>query len=273
MGSDTELLSGPALDWEPIPRIEAPDPAVFEARYRRLNRPVVLTGAAERWGSLDDLASRFGELPVIAIRTRPDQVPSHERSGLAYEQVPLRRGIERLRSPEPTTIWAPLDPERHAPFLAEIRRPAYCADARWVRPKLWIGRAGTVMPLHWDMPRILYAQIFGRKRWLLFPPGDWRKLYPCPPWSRMPNFARVDVERPDLSRYPRFAAARPLGAVLEPGDVLHVPPFWWHSVRSLEENGAVAFWHGGAAFGAVAAALNALRRLAGLDAVRSRSDG
>lgn len=57
----------------------------------------------------------------------------------------------------------------------------------------------------------------------------------------------VDILDPDLSRFPRFSQTRRLECELRPGDVLFMPAFWWHEVRSrpdpLEKrNLAVNFW-------------------------------
>ena len=50
----------------------------------------------------------------------------------------------------------------------------------------------------------------------------------------MDNFAMIDVERPDVKRFPSLRRARALEAVLEPGDVLWLPRFYWHYVHQLD---------------------------------------
>ena len=55
----------------------------------------------------------------------------------------------------------------------------------------------------------------------------------------------VDCEKPDFERHPKFkdALAAAELAVLEPGDVLYLPPLWWHYVASPSPMGAqVNFW-------------------------------
>ena len=46
----------------------------------------------------------------------------------------------------------------------------------------------------------------------------------------------MDVARPDLARFPAFAAARRREAVLRAGDAVFVPAFYW---RFLGHAGAV----------------------------------
>ena len=71
----------------------------------------------------------------------------------------------------------------------------------------------------------------GRKRVLLFPPSESFNVYAYPTDHIMDNFAMVDVERPDLKRFPAFRRAKPLETTLEPGDVLWMPSYYWHYVR------------------------------------------
>ena len=57
----------------------------------------------------------------------------------------------------------------------------------------------------------------------------------------------VDIQDPDLDRFPRFAEARRVECSLKPGDVLFMPAFWWHEVQSRPDptekrNLAVNFW-------------------------------
>jgi ribosomal protein L16 Arg81 hydroxylase len=77
----------------------------------------------------------------------------------------------------------------------------------------------------------LLAQIQGRKRITLFSPTQAARLYPFPVSSRHPHMSAVDVDGPDLERFPEFRKAASMECVVGPGDLLFVPAFWWHHVR------------------------------------------
>lgn len=64
---------------------------------------------------------------------------------------------------------------------------------------------------------------------------------PLPVCARVPP-PQVEVENPDLRRFPDFAEAPYLDCVLRPGDVLFIPVQHWHYVRSLELSFSVSFW-------------------------------
>jgi hypothetical protein len=53
------------------------------------------------------------------------------------------------------------------------------------------------------------------------------------------------VRKPDLTRFPRFAAALRVAEVAElsPGDAIYIPALWWHNVEALEDfNVLVNYW-------------------------------
>ena len=57
-----------------------------------------------------------------------------------------------------------------------------------------------------------------------------------------PLLSQVDVENPDLEKFPRFAEAPFLSCVLSPGEVLFIPVKHWHYVRALDLSFSVSFW-------------------------------
>ncbi|KAH8066730.1 tRNA-Phe hydroxylase [Aureococcus anophagefferens] len=64
----------------------------------------------------------------------------------------------------------------------------------------------------------------------------------------MTEFTMVDLEKPDLKRWPAFEKLRRgVWATLEPGDALFIQRFTWHYVEQCEpsDNISVNFWFGG----------------------------
>ena len=84
----------------------------------------------------------------------------------------------------------------------------------------------------------ILLEVVGRKKVVLFPPSDAPFLYLVGDKSRVMN-----VDEPDLTRYPNFAKATRYECVLEAGDVLFIPALWFHHVTALEFAVAVnVFW-------------------------------
>ena len=53
---------------------------------------------------------------------------------------------------------------------------------------------------------------------------------------------KVDIENPDLERFPLFAKAPYLECILNEGEMLYIPEKCWHYVRSLSLSFSVSFW-------------------------------
>jgi hypothetical protein len=83
--------------------------------------------------------------------------------------------------------------------------------------------------LHWDDLRlhVFTFQVYGTKWWLTFPPEESRNLYPD---ARFHNVSAVsDLANPDVERFPAITKARGRRWLLRAGDMLYLPPGWWHT--------------------------------------------
>lgn len=249
-----------------IERIAPPSLDVFRREYQAPRRPVILTGLIDDWParrwSLATLRSRYGHRCVTAVRTEGGQVVTSARDGIPYESILFGDYLDMLEGevlPSRYMIFPVSDvlPELMHDFVL----PAYCRDAPWFRARFWLSAARTGSPLHRDPPDNLFAQIFGRKRFVLFDPDDSPNLYPHRLWSGLPDFSRVDAERPDYESFPLLRRARPITCEVGAGEVLYLPRYWWHQVTSLERSASVNLWWAHGVRAAVALAGQAFVKL------------
>jgi len=118
-----------------------------------------------------------------------------------------------------------------------------------VAARLWVGNEG-IVNTHYDGSDNVACVVAGRRRFVLFPPEQTANLYPGP-LNFTPAGAPtslVDINAPDLERYPQYkdALARAYSVELEPGDAIFIPMLWWHHVESLEKvNALVNYWWNG----------------------------
>lgn len=107
----------------------------------------------------------------------------------------------------------------------------------------WFGPGGTVSPCHYDIKHNLLAQVVGRKYVRLYSTSCQNELYPRE--GILHNTSSVDVESPDNDLFPLFAEmdkSKREECILHPGQMLYIPPGYWHHIRSLDESFSVSFW-------------------------------
>ena len=117
---------------------------------------------------------------------------------------------------------------------------------RQTHMQLWMGTKGNVTPLHYDRNHGLLAQIIGSKRIDLFSHADTPYLYPDKCIKHVSRINLRDIDSPrsgqeTLKQFPDFEEATRYRVVLNPGELLYIPPFWWHDVTSLDNSLSVTF--------------------------------
>jgi lysine-specific demethylase 8 len=87
--------------------------------------------------------------------------------------------------------------------------------SRWTN--VWIGGGGATSHCHFDVYHNFYIQIYGRKRFLLFPPEEHTNLYLYPYLHPASLQSQVDFENPNYKAFPNFKNAKGIQAILNPG--------------------------------------------------------
>lgn len=101
-------------------------------------------------------------------------------------------------------------------------------------PRVTLCLAGAQTHTHFDSDHNLFVQLWGRKRWYLVPPAGGQQLCPYPRLHPLWHKAAADFQHPDTERCEGSEERDTwLMVELQPGDVLYVPPFYWHFVRSV----------------------------------------
>lgn len=85
------------------------------------------------------------------------------------------------------------------------------------------------------------VQVVGQKYVRLYDPKYTPQLYPHQSGMHT-NTSQVDLHAVDTGLYPGFQQAPYVDVALQPGDVLYMPPKWWHFVQSLTVSFSVSFW-------------------------------
>ena len=227
-------------------------PQEFHRRFVARNRPCVVRGAArhwpasELWRSPDYLKSKVPDV-MLEARSAPtleylSAIDEDIREELArqdkavYEQVSFHDFVDRASSsPEQFVLHSVSLSQRNSlgQLLDDIGNYAFMPDligSRMYMPfrAFFYRHSYTDWHFH-SSDETLMTQVVGRKEALLLPP-DWES------WNAMWPVVRQagKLYQVDTGRFPQFAGIRPFRAVVEEGDALFIPVYWWHAVASTD---------------------------------------
>ncbi|XP_011403823.1 PREDICTED: uncharacterized protein LOC105312682 [Amphimedon queenslandica] len=108
---------------------------------------------------------------------------------------------------------------------------------------VWIGQPNVIAHTHYDGYHNFYAQLYGTKKFTLLRPTQWPGLYPYPFLHPSHAQAQVNLSRlEDAKEFPLSSRLEVYEVTLEPGDLLYMPPLWFHYVESLSISISVNVW-------------------------------
>lgn len=146
---------------------------------------------------------------------------------------------------------APASASSHSYYSGEVERDLPASMLDELRPlesaliarnpshasvNLWLGSRPVSAPCHYDAYHNAAAQLSGSKRWVLAPPSAWDVVRVFP--FLHPSHAQCQVSLFDIDS---VALARAGGSVaqLERGDILYLPPLYFHETLALSVDGVV----------------------------------
>jgi len=98
------------------------------------------------------------------------------------------------------------------------------------------GMKGNIAEAHYDSSRNFVALFGGERRYILSHPKNCKNLALYPFSHPSGRHTALDWSAPDLEAHPEFADANANEVVLQAGDVLYLPTYWFHHIISLDFN-------------------------------------
>ncbi|CCW60951.1 unnamed protein product [Phytomonas sp. EM1] len=241
--------------FKPVERCSKISRDEFRQRFEERNVPVVITDIATEWPFFKILARDFKNLSVqkkLLMRSGcPVDIPFRcEHTNMSLDDY-VRYATEQTDE-RPIYLFDPefgdaLDLERLYTVPAHFARDDFFSTlGPERRPKhRWLiagpARGGSSFHVDPNYTSAWNANLTGRKRWLLFPPG-------VPPPGVMPSPDMAEVATPLsltewLLNYYDAAEVQLRGVgyecICEPGEIMFIPSGWWHYVINLEDSVAI----------------------------------
>ncbi|XP_021207491.2 bifunctional peptidase and arginyl-hydroxylase JMJD5 [Bombyx mori] len=232
----------------PVDVMDCPSMESFYTNRILKEKPVVLINCMNNWPALTKWNDQNYFLKMAGLRTVAVELGSkYTDSDWTQKLMTVEEFIKDhiYQSNGPKGYLAQYQLFDQIPELkADIIEPEYCCFAETENPidvMAWYGPKGTVSPLHHDPKKNLLSQVVGEKQIYLFPPSDSKYLYPHD-HELLSNTAKVDPREPNYEIYPEYRHAKAYYCKLKPGQMLFIPPKWWHFVESLSISFSVSFW-------------------------------
>jgi hypothetical protein len=222
----------------------------FERRMRPVGTPLLVRGWMGKWAAMSKWSLEFFQNTY-----GQDRITIRNDENGATAEISMREYVDYICDPHASPALTALAEG------ASRRRPFYCLSYKPFRahPELWddltippfvadwwpylndeftathfptdqgwvfLGAAGSAARLHQDSHHTIawLAQVVGRKEYFLFAPEEATRVYD----------GAFDPTETDLLQFPLAVDATCYRCVLEPGEMLFLPPDWWHYARALD---------------------------------------
>ncbi|XP_040827877.1 tRNA wybutosine-synthesizing protein 5 [Ochotona curzoniae] len=244
----------------PVPRLQGVSEAQFLQDLYPQRKPLVLEGidlgpCTSKWTV--DYLSQVGGKQDVKIHVAAVAQMDFISKNFVYRTLPFDKLVQRAAEEKHKEFFISEDEKYYLRSLGEdprkdvadirkqfpllegdIKFPNFFQKEQFFSSVFRISSPGLQLWTHYDVMDNFLIQVTGKKRVVLFSPRDAPYLYLSGTKSQVLN-----IDNPDLARYPLFTKARRYECSLEAGDILFIPALWFHNVISEEFGvGVNVFW-------------------------------
>lgn len=209
----------------------------FVQEYASVGKPVIITDAMQDWKALskwnlDFFKSKYGSVSYV-VKEDKNEIQGSMSVADYIDYMNDSNTVRRLYlanwvvSSFPELLEDYKEPIYFPNWLQKLPRKLL-QKYEYDNPEIFIGHKNTSIGLHEDPSSCAawLALISGRKQIIFFTPDQKDFLYD----------GKVDVFNPDLEKFPLYAKVTPVEVILEPGEIIYIPPRWWHHVKNIENS-------------------------------------
>ena len=216
----------------------------FNRNYLRPQIPVLVKGlveetpAGKKW-TLDYIKEVCGDVTVdVFDNANPNNATAFTTPDL---KMKFRDYVSNITRDEPSSLrmflfnMFKVKPELRKDFAC----PSLIKGIMGRVGFMFFGAKGIKVRIHQDMDfsNVMLTQFYGRKKVVLVAPKYSRLLYKLP----FNTHSLINLDNPDLKKYPGLKYIETYECVLEPGDSVFMPSGYWHYITYLDGGFSVSY--------------------------------
>lgn len=225
----------------------------YVKNYLNKHLPVIFSNQAGNWPcahkwNLEFLKNEMGDVPI----------DMYESAGLIEKEFDQSNGRKEPFIIEETTghdlaISIKEGSKKYLRFSSIMETETHLIDDldhKWLKKmrkcfmgvgyQTFIGSKGRITPIHAGSTAFFYIMADGEKKWTLFSASSSALMNPTPS-ARVYNFTNVNINNPDIEKYPGFNLLTRYTCTLKKGDILFVPTWMWHEVENLTHSWGLSY--------------------------------
>ena len=218
----TAQLLGKMLDWD-LDHLQRRLPADIKWGVHMVREKLVMSHSVRYGGAqqptgppaderFEKSATRvFTFSEFVELATKRDSNPSSEGRPYLGIDVFKRSGKQDVAGHHGSIGQALLSEFTSAPLHATLTSLHSSGKLPLLSSiHLFIGMARINYHCHYDLNPNLHFQLVGRKRFILFPPEEWRHLYPFPVHHDLDRRSQLNLDNPTIEedQYPKWQEAQ-----------------------------------------------------------------
>lgn len=222
-----------------VERLQEITPRDFRRNYLSKGIPVILERGAVDWPlgswSFDGFRRKYGD-EMIKLVQRKGVAADHEiLTGKEYsEEIRFGEFLDQVENGGGKYMrFSPLL-EKFPQLLDDFNHDFFktMSGNRWgLTYQMFMGAKGTFTPLHNAMTGFFFVNVCGVKRWALIPNHYIPVLNPDADGFGY-NHSKAEADLSNAEDFPGLDRIDRFELVMQPGDILYLPSWMWHSVKN-----------------------------------------
>lgn len=229
----------------PTETIECNDLTPYLADKEKLERTVLLfRNKAKDWPCMEKWTEDFFVEKMGNYRTEIIDNMGLADDGTVYTETNMATFVKQMKQDKKNYLRfsrivddnPELKADMDTDFISKFKYGTTRGDTYY----LFMGEAGTKTEMHHAMPATVFVQIRGKKTWTIYAPEE--RVFLDPVGQRMPyHFSKANPHNLNDPDYPLLKYAKYYQFTMNEGDVMWMPPFFWHYVENPTASIGVAF--------------------------------